>query len=104
MKKSKNTVSAIEALRMRNPENDVLKYSSSLDDITEEKGDMICLLRSKGMTKKGIAKKIHKSDRYVAAVLNYHFRSLGLPKVMTPSAKRLLLKERRAALRASKKK
>ena len=82
---------------MRNPENDVLKYSSSLDEITEDAGDMVCLLRSKGMTKKEIAKKIHKSDRYVSAVLNYYPKSFLLPRVMTKSARKHLLEIQRKA-------
>lgn len=102
--KGKNAISAIEALRRRSPENPVLKYSSSLDDITEDIGNKICKLRSRGMSKKAIAKKIHKSDRYVAAVLDYHYVALELPKVMTKAAKKRLAEARKAMRRDEMKK
>jgi len=102
--KERKTISAINALRKERPQDAILRYSSSLEDITEEKGDVICILRSKGLTKKEIAKKIHKSDRYVAAVLENYIGAIGLPKIMTKSAKKELLKSRRSAKRCSKKK
>ena len=100
---ARKTISAIHSLRKRRPQDAILKYSSSLEDITENKGDVICILRSKGLTKKEIAKKIHKSDRYVAAVLKNYVRAIGLPKIMTKSAKKYLLKFRRSTKRISKK-
>lgn len=90
-KNGTKTISAIEAWKILDPDDSVLRHSSSIEDLTMEARDKVLRLRERGMTKKDIAKKIRKSDRYVAAVLKRYGRLYGLPNVMTPSSRKAML-------------
>jgi hypothetical protein len=51
--------------------NNMIDAATSLEAMSMEFGDEIERLRDKGMTIRAIARKLHKSDKYVSAVIKY---------------------------------
>jgi len=51
--------------------NNMIDSATSLEAMSMEFGDKIARLRDKGMTIRAIARKLHKSDKYVSSVIKY---------------------------------